>query len=82
MPFNLPLISIIDRENVVPENLDAARNRTVEPDDSSQEHRFTGPGCADDAEDFATEHFEVEAVVNGLATKPVDKAMHAYDWLV
>src|SRR3974377_1462950 len=81
MFFNLPLISITDRENVAPEDLDAAAARTVKPDNCPQEYRFTRPGGADDAEDFATEHLEVEAVVDSLATEPVDKVSHANDRL-
>ena len=82
MLFNLPLISITDREDVASEDLDATCDRTVEPDDGSQQNRFTRAGRADDTEDFAAEHFEVEAVVDGLVTEPVYKVLHAYDRLV
>ena len=79
--FDLPLIVITHRQSIVSENLDIARNRSVEADNGSQQHRFPRPGPADDAENFAAEHVEVETVVDCFGSEPVDESTHADDRL-
>ena len=64
------------------EDLDAAADRTVEPDDGPQRTDFPDPGSADDTKDFTPEYFKVEAIVDGFAAEPVDKISHTYDRLV
>src|SRR5262249_52759333 len=79
--FDLPLISITDRENVAPEDFHAARGRTVEPDDGSQQDRLTGSRSADDTENFTADHVEVEAVMDDLGAEPINEAAHSDDRL-
>ena len=58
-------------------DLDLARRRGLEADDRAHQHRFAGARSADDAEDFARPHVEVEMVVDDCVAELVDEAANA-----
>ena len=67
-----PLIQDLDRPGRAPD----------QPDDRAQQNRLAGPGAADDAENLAAYHVEIETVVDdlgaetrGQAADPDDRAI-------
>ena len=48
----------------------------LQPDDRAQQHRLAAAGAADDAEDLAAPHVEVEAVMHGLRAEAGYQAAH------
>src|SRR5204863_5699077 len=67
--LQLPPLFIADPQDVAAEHLDTARGWALQPDNRTQQHRFTGPRAADDAQHLAAPHREIDAVMDRLRTK-------------
>src|SRR5262249_719132 len=70
--FELSPLTFGHPQNVAPKHLDLAFYRPVEPDDRAQQNRFSGPRAADDPNNFAAQHIEIDTLVNRLGAKPTN----------
>ena len=49
----------------------------AQAEDGAHQHRFAGARTANHAENFATAHIQVQAIVHGLAAETVDQSAQA-----
>ena len=76
-----PAFAERELRHFLPEDLDGPGIRPSEPDDAAQENRFARAGTADDTEHFASQHVEIETVMNRLVAESVDEPADSYDRL-
>ena len=51
----------------------------LQADDRAHQHRFAGARAADDADDFAAPHIEIEAIMDDLVAEAIDQPAHPDD---
>ncbi len=64
---------------ILAQHLDRAAVGLLEPQDGAQQDRLAGPRAADDGDDLAAPHLEIDAVVDRLAAEARDQVAHADD---
>src|SRR5690606_13570322 len=69
-------------QQILAEYRHTAGIRPPQADDAAQQHGFTGPRAADDAEDRAATNIQVEVLVHGLAAKAIDQSAYLYQRVV
>src|SRR5512144_578590 len=74
--LDLDALAIREARDVLSEHLDAARGGLVEADDRTEQHRLAAARAADDAEDLAFVHVEIEILVHDLRTELVAEPAH------
>src|SRR5690606_691225 len=77
MALDVLALARIVRARVRAQYLDAAVGRPLQPEDAAHQHRLAGARAAHDADALPAAHVEVEAVVDGLGSEPVDQPADA-----